>query len=140
MTMPAVERALAEVTRPLAWACTAILLALVAAVVMLAGAPTPLRATVVFIFLLLGPGMALVTHLNVQNAWTELTVGVAASLALDTILATFLVEVRLWQPTVAVLLLGALAVAAGVAQISVLRRRSSPPSPGTARGSADAAA
>jgi hypothetical protein len=113
-------------SRRLVWAWTSALSAVAAVALVLAESGSALRPAVVFWFLLVGPGMALVPLLGLENAWTELTLGIATSLALDTLVAGVMVEARLWSPAGGVLGLGAVTLLASAVQIVAARRRSAP--------------
>jgi hypothetical protein len=76
-----------------------ITLSLLAAVaVIVIDAPQPLRAVVVLWFLTLCPGMAFVRLLHVKDAWAEWTLAIALSLAIDALVAIFILYVGLWSP------------------------------------------
>jgi hypothetical protein len=79
-------------------------------------APTA-RGVLVFWFLLVCPGMALVPLLGVNNRWTELTLGVAASLALDTLVAEAMVLAKLWSPPAGLAILSAVSLAGVATQL-----------------------
>ena len=74
-----------------------LLLAAIAAIV--TDAAQPLRALAVLGFLVLCPGMAFVRLLRLKDAWAEWTLAIALSLAIDALVATFILYVGLWSPT-----------------------------------------
>jgi len=71
----------------------------------------------VFCFLLVFPGIALGPLLGVDNRWTELTLGVAASLALDTLVAETMVLAKLWSPPAGLAILSAVSLAGVATQL-----------------------
>lgn len=74
-----------------------LLLAAIAAIV--TEAPQPLRAVAVLSFLVLCPGMAFVGLLRLKDSWAEWTLAIALSLAIDALVAIFILYVGLWSPT-----------------------------------------
>jgi hypothetical protein len=83
-----------------------------AAVAALVGPATPARPLLVITFLLVWPGMALVRMLDLVDWHTELTLAVAASLVLDTLVAEAMLWGHVWSPDAAfAVLLGITAVA-----------------------------
>jgi hypothetical protein len=56
------------------------------------------RAVVAIAFLLIAPGLACVRLLRFGDPLTEMTLAVAASLAIETVVATALLATRLWSP------------------------------------------
>ncbi|MEA2254281.1 MAG: hypothetical protein QOG35_326 [Solirubrobacteraceae bacterium] len=85
--------------------------ALAAAGAALAGLPAPVRAPLVIGFLLLGPGMAFVPLLRLHDAVAELTLALALSLALDTLVAVTMLYAGAWSPVGSLLALAGLALA-----------------------------
>lgn len=91
-----------------------IILSLLATIaVIVADAPQPFRAVVVLWFLILCPGMAFVRLLQVKDAWAEWTLAIALSLAIDALVAIFILYVGLWSP-VWILVVIAILTLAGV--------------------------
>ena len=72
------------------------LIGAVAAIV--ADAPQPVRAILLLWFLVVCPGMAFVRLLRLQGALLEWTLAVALSLAIDLLVAVFVLYVGLWSP------------------------------------------
>lgn len=60
--------------------------------------PVLLRSMLAFWFLLICPGMAFVPLLQFNERSTELTLAIALSIALDTIVAETMVLARVWSP------------------------------------------
>ena len=58
----------------------------------------PLRPVVMLGFLTICPGMALVRHLRLSNAVSELTIAVALSIAIDAIVAALFLYAGHWVP------------------------------------------
>ena len=89
----------------------------IAAAVAAGGLPTPARAAVVFVFLLVCPGMAFVPLLGVRRWETALALVVATSLVLDTLVAEGMLLAKLWNPAAGLAILGALSLAGAAAQV-----------------------
>ncbi|HEU0113475.1 MAG TPA: hypothetical protein VFQ80_02300, partial [Thermomicrobiales bacterium] len=68
------------------------------AAVTLAPPGNPLRLAVVFWFLFICPGMAVVRLLGLRDHVTELTLALALSLALDAIVAGAMLYLGMWSP------------------------------------------
>jgi peptidoglycan/LPS O-acetylase OafA/YrhL len=109
----------------------AIVVALVAGTLALHGSSGstglgPLRATFTLLFLGFGPGLALMGIVRLDDLVLEISLAVALSLALDTIVATGMTMLHHWVPTDEVLGLAVLSLA-GVAvqgpQVFKLRHR-----------------
>jgi hypothetical protein len=58
----------------------------------------PMRPVIAFWFLLICPGMAFIRLLHLQGWITELTLAIALSLTLDTLVAETMVLNHLWSP------------------------------------------
>lgn len=93
--------------------------------------PESLRLAVVGLFLLAGPGTALVLLLRFSPASSTVAAGaiplavalaVAVSLTLSTVVATVMIYARLWAPPVGVCLLALIAL--GLLAVDVRRTRS----------------
>jgi hypothetical protein len=87
-----------------------------------ASAPAPVRPAVVLLFLLIGPGVALVGLLRLEDPLEELLLIVGASLTLDLLVAEALVLSRGWSAHACMLLLMAIAIGGAAAQILSTRR------------------
>jgi hypothetical protein len=72
----------------------------------------PVRPVVTMWFLLLCPGMALVSLLPDRGLLLRLVLAVAASLALETLVATFMLEAKAWAPGATLVILLLITVAA----------------------------
>ena len=94
-----------------------ILLAAATDVVIGINAPLPLRAVVVLGFLLAGPGLAFVPLLRIRQTSVEITLVLALSLALDTLVAEVLVLAQFWSAGLALAVLIAISVTGAVVQL-----------------------
>jgi hypothetical protein len=83
---------------------------ILACAVVLANAPTPLRAVVVAWFTFLIPGGAIVPLLGLRDRVAQLTLCLAVSLALDLGVACALVYAEAWSPASGILVLAAFAL------------------------------
>jgi hypothetical protein len=102
--------------------------ALAAAVaVALSDGPSPLRTGAVLTFLALGPGLALVPLIGLDDAWSELTLALAVSLALDTTVAGALVYAGIWSPAIALAVLIAVSLVGAGIQVARAGRRAETP-------------
>lgn len=81
-------------------------------------ADSPLRAVVAIAFLLAGPGLAIVTLFEIEQPLTALTLAVAASLGLETVVATALLEAGMWTPGRALAIVGTVTLAAVAAHLA----------------------
>jgi hypothetical protein len=99
------------------WPGTIVLSCAAAACAVAVGLTPAARGVLVFWFLLVCPGMAVVPMLGVRNRWTELTLGVAASLALDALVAETMVVAKLWSPPAGLAILSAVSLGGVAAQL-----------------------
>jgi uncharacterized membrane protein len=98
------------------WAAIALVLAVAAAGLVVAGATSVVRAPVVIAFVLLGPGVGLVPLLRLRDPTAELALAIALSLALDVLVALTMVYARVWSAEGALLILAGVALAGAAAQ------------------------
>ena len=75
------------------------------------GGSSTLRALVVLGFLALCPGMAVVRVIGVGDGWAQLSLGLALSLTLDTVVAGLLALMDTWSPTAGLIILAAISIA-----------------------------
>jgi hypothetical protein len=75
--------------------------ALLTAILFAVDTDSGVRAFVVIAFLLIGPGLAIVRLLQIRDSMTEAILAVAASLGLETVVATALLATGYWAPGVA---------------------------------------
>jgi hypothetical protein len=104
----------------------ALALALATAVAVSAGATGAARVAPVGLFLLLGPGLALVGPARLNDRFAELLLAVAASLVLDLLVAEALVLAGRWSADAALGVLLAVAVLAAGVQLAT-RFKAGPP-------------
>lgn len=90
--------------------------ALAVAVAVPLGEPSAGRTMLVAAFFLLGPGLALVGLLEIEDPWTLLALAFGLSVALDTAVALVLVYITGWEPSVGLAVLLALSMAGALAQ------------------------
>jgi hypothetical protein len=98
-----------------------------AAAFALSGGPSPLRTAAVLTFLALGPGLALVPLIGLNEAWSELTLALAVSLALDTTVAGALVYAGIWSPAIALAVLIAVSLVGTSIQLVRAGRQAATP-------------
>ncbi len=103
--------------RSIGWPLIIIFSAVAAMLVIVPNAESPLRPVLVFWFLLVCPGMAVIRLLRFKNGGMELTLAIASSIALDTIVAEAMVLTKHWSPDWGLVLLAVLSVAGAVLQI-----------------------
>lgn len=106
----------------LAWAAACTALGALAIVLVLIDASTVVRGPVVLTFLLLCPGLAIVRLLRISDVAAELSLAVAMSLALTGGVTLIQAYTGNWHPTVALLALAGITLAAIVAEILIGRR------------------
>jgi hypothetical protein len=80
-------------------------------------APVPLRATLVVLFVLIGPGAGLVPLLGLRDPLGELALAIGTSLAVDVAVALGIVYAGTWRPAVGLAILVVLTVGGACAQI-----------------------
>jgi len=78
--------------------------------------PSPGRTLLVAVFLLLGPGLAVVGLLGIKDPWELLALAFGLSVALDTAVALVLVYVTGWDPGAGLAVLVAIGIAGALAQ------------------------
>ena len=88
-------------------------------VVLAVNAPPPLRAAIILGFLLVGPGLGFVPLLRIRQTSVEITLVLALSLALDTLVAEGMVLAEFWSAGLALAVLIGLSVTGAVVQIMV---------------------
>ena len=105
------------------WAPILILgLAAATDMVLAVNAPLPLRAVIILGFLLVGPGLGFVPLLRIRQASVEITLILALSLALDTLVAEAMVLAEFWSFGLALAVLIAFSVTGAVLQMLALGR------------------
>jgi len=108
------------VTRDWRLPAVAIGLAIAAGAVTIWDSPAPWRHAVVLAFLAIGPGLALVGLLGLDDPLEELMMIVGASLVLDLLVAEALVLGSVWSADVCMQLLMAIAIGGAVAHMRLV--------------------
>lgn len=90
--------------------------AVAAAGAALVGAPDAVRVPLVLGFLLIGPGMAFVPLLDLDDPVAQLTVALGVSLALDLVVAMAMLYAGAWSPVASLVVLAAIALAGAALQ------------------------
>ncbi len=96
-------------TQRLLWPVVVLASGILVLIMMVGNIQSPIRPWIAFWFLLICPGYAFIPLLRLHSGWIQLPVGLALSIAIDTIVAETLVLARLWSP------LGALIIICGIA-------------------------
>jgi hypothetical protein len=81
-----------------------------------AGAVSPLRTLLVFWFLAVCPGLAIIGLIELRDPWLEMALVPALSLAIDVFVGGILSYSGLWSPTAGIIVLVAISVCGAVAQ------------------------
>lgn len=71
---------------------------------LVSGTTSPLRVTLTFWFLFLCPGMAFIRLFRFESRITELTLAIALSLALNTLISETMILARIWSAWVCLLI------------------------------------
>lgn len=100
---------------------------------------SPIRPALALWFLLICPGMALVRLLGIKDVGNELTLAVALSLAIDSVLAIVMAYARLWSPQWGLSVLIGISVIGAVLQIVTAYRRLAHGNPDGISGSGSSA-
>ena len=108
----------------LLWPAAILASAMAITAVTLLGLHTGARALLAVWFLLVCPGMAVVRFLRLPDVWQELTLALALSVALDTLVAGILVYSGAWSPGAAVAILAVISAAGACGQLWAIRERS----------------
>lgn len=95
---------------PVRWPAIIVLSTLAVALVVFGGVGFPLRPVVVFWYLLVCPGMALVGLLRPRDGVAAFTLALALSIALDTLIAMTLLYAGYWSPRAGLVLLMAISL------------------------------
>lgn len=98
-----------QTTQRLLWPAVILVSGILVLIMMAANIQSPIRPWLAFWFLLVCPGFAYLPLLRLRSGWIQLPVGLALSVAIDTIVAETLVLARLWSS------LGALIIICGIA-------------------------
>jgi hypothetical protein len=88
------------------------------------GMTPPLRPLVVLWFLLICPGMAIVSMLDIRDGWARISIGIALSIALATVTSSVLLYAGAWSPRAGLLvLMGITLLSVGLSQALDRSRR-----------------
>ena len=104
------------------WPIAILISGLVMSTLVLANVDSPVRVLVTLWFLLVCTGMAFVPLLSIPSLSTELALGVAVSIALDTLVATAIVLVGGLSATSGLLVLEAICLVGCALQLSAWAR------------------
>jgi hypothetical protein len=105
-------------TRHLTWWPSIIIASAAAAVLaILWGFGPPLQPVITVWFLLFCPGMAFVRLLAIGDRIAELTLAIALSVALDTLVSETMVLARVWSPTWALVIIAGFSIGGAYIQI-----------------------
>ncbi len=91
---------------------------LIAVLALLPHVPVPVRAVLIVGFALVCPGLAWVRLVHIEDRLAELTLGVALSIAIGTLVASLQAYAGAWSPKGCIVLLALVVVAAAVAEIA----------------------
>jgi uncharacterized membrane protein len=91
---------------------------LILGAILLAGGESALRTLLTVWFLVACPGLALAPLVGLRDALGTVTVAIALSIALDTIVAGALIYADAWSPVAAFMILAAITVAGGARQLA----------------------
>ena len=91
---------------------------LIAVLALLPHVPVPVRAVLIVGFALVSPGLAWVRLVHIEDRLAELTLGVALSIAIGTLVASLQAYAGAWSPRGCIVLLALVVVAAAVAEIA----------------------
>jgi hypothetical protein len=80
---------------------------------------TPVRAALAVAYLLVAPGLAVMSLLDLAQRWAVAVLAVAVSLGLVTVAATALLLVNLWTPGRALAIVGCMTLLAAGARIAI---------------------
>lgn len=103
------------------WPVIIALSSILASMLVVADISSPVRSAVVLWFLLSCPGMALVRLLRLQEWVFELTLGIALSIALDTLVAGAMLYGGVWSPRWGVAFLACLSLMGVGLQVAASR-------------------
>jgi hypothetical membrane protein len=100
------------------WAPPVVLISSVAAMLegVAANGPSPVRTAVVVWFLVVCPGLAIIALLRLRDAWLEVALVPALSLAIDILVSGTLAYAGLWSPAACILVLVSISVGGALAQ------------------------
>lgn len=88
---------------------------------------SPLRPAIIFWFMLFCPGMAFVRLLQIEDRLMELTVAIALSIGIDTVVSETMVLAQRWSSELGLIVLAGLSLAGVMLQTIFVTGRSYPP-------------
>lgn len=103
------------------WSTIIIISAVAAGFVNFVFTNTPLRPFIIFWFLFICPGMAMVRFLHLKEPLVEWTLALALSLAIDAIIAALQLYAGRWSPAVTLSILIGLSLGGAILQLVTLR-------------------
>lgn len=106
----------------LIWPIITILAALLAGIFAWTNSSGPLRSIILFLYIVLVPGLAFTRLFNFRDILTEVVLAVALSLAAGTILAELMIFSHLWSPDAGLGIMVILSIIGAILQIYKLRR------------------
>lgn len=106
-----------EYYRSLVWPAGIVLSAVLAFLAAFLPQGSPVRVVFAFWFLLVCPGMAFVRLFHLQDILVEITLAIALSIAIDTIVSEFLVLTATWSPIRALAIIGLISLAGAALQL-----------------------
>ncbi len=104
------------------WPTIIILAAVIAGILALSNSSSVLRSGVLFVFVLVIPGLALTRLFHLGDVLTELLVAIALSIAISIVLAEYMVFMRQWSPNTALLSLVGVSLLGAALQLRVTVR------------------
>jgi uncharacterized membrane protein len=103
------------------WPLIIIVSAIATMLVVVTNVETPLRPAIVFWFLLVCPGMAVMQLLRFKDGVMELTLAIALSISLDAIIAEGMVLTKRWSPEWGFVLLAGLSMVGALSRIIMVK-------------------
>jgi hypothetical protein len=91
---------------------------LIAVLALLPHVPVSVRAVLVVGFALVAPGLAWVRLVHIEDRLAELTLGIALSIAIGTLVASLQAYAGAWSPKGCIVVLALVVVAAAAAEIA----------------------
>lgn len=99
------------------WPAIIILASVGVGLTALANVLPPVRPVLALLFMLICPGMAWIRLLHISDASTELTLGIALSLGIDSLVAAVMLYAGMWSPPGSLIVLIGISVAGASLQI-----------------------
>ncbi len=112
--------------RSIWWPIIIIASAIGAGLAMVGNIESPIRPVIAFWLLLICPGMAFVRLLHIEERLTELTLAIALSIAIDTIVAEAMLYAGVWSSELGLVVLICLSIVGVALQIRDTRLKPMP--------------